>query len=274
MTPAFSPDGKHLVAVEGAGSWYHNLMNGKLVLFDFDEATQTFTSPRGLAAASLFPAAQHAMAYPTFSPDAKWVAFHVGDYDTGCDAQGCDANATQIGAIYLQSTAGAAPPPPVRLDALTDSSPKAGDHDLSFEPTFNPVERGGYFWVVVSSSRDWGNRITGTPNNGKKRLWVAAIDASPGAADPSHPAFFLEGQEEATENMRGFWALAACTPTAGGGGCQAGFECCSGFCDKGQCVDTGTIACQGVGGACSADADSCNAPIVHFVGVTCQPTYH
>lgn len=203
------------------------------------------------------------------------MAFHVGDYDTGCDAQGCDANAKQIGAIYAQSTAGtpsAPPAPPVRLDALTDSSPNPADHDLSFEPTFNPVERGGYFWVVVSSSRDWGNRITGTPDNGKKRLWVAAVDASPGAKDPSHPAFFLEGQEEQTENMRGFWALAACTPTAGGGACQAGFECCSGFCDKGQCVDKGGQACQPVAGTCTADADCCNTPYVHCVGGSCQAT--
>jgi hypothetical protein len=79
MTPAFSPDGKHLVAVEGKGSWYHNLMDGKLVFFDFDEASKKFSNPKALAAASAFPATQHAMAYPTLSPDAKWVAFHVGD---------------------------------------------------------------------------------------------------------------------------------------------------------------------------------------------------
>ncbi len=272
MTPAFAPDGKHFVAIEGAGSWYHNLMNGKLVLFDFDEATRTFSSPKALAAASLFPASQHAMAYPTFSPDASYVAFHVGDYDTGCDAQGCDANATQIGAIYLQATSGTAP---VRLDTLTDSSPNPADHNLTFEPTFNPVERGGYFWVVVSSSRDWGNRITGTPNNGKKRLWVAAIDGKPGAADPSHPAFFLDGQEEDTENMRGFWALAQCvaTPVKGGGGgaCTAGFQCCSGFCDMGTCVNKGKLSCAGVGGACSAVSDCCNASSVSCTGGKCEP---
>ena len=179
--------------------------------------------------------------------------------------QGCDANATQNGALWMQDTGGAAP---VRLDALDDSSPSDADHRVSFEPTFNPIERGGYFWVVFTSSRDWGNRLTGAPNNGKKRLWVAAVDKNWTSAkrSPSHPAFFLQGQEEATTNMRGFWSLAQCTPSvapgAGGGTCAAGFECCSGFCDQGQCVDVGTLACQGVGGACTTAADCCNSNVV------------
>jgi hypothetical protein len=272
MTPAFSPDGKKLVAVEGAGSWYHNLINGKLVTIDFDESTQKFTNKQALVATSFFPAGQRAIAYPSFAPDSSSIAFHVGDYATGCDAQGCDDAAKQVGAIWLQTTSGA---PPVKLAALTDSSPNAADDNLALEPTFNPVERGGYYWVVFTSSRDWGNKIVGTANNGKKRLWVAAIDKTTGTADPSHPAFFLEGQEEATTNMRGFWALAQCTPTpaagAGGGACKAGFECCSGFCDAGTCVDKGTLACRGVGDVCTADADCCNAGPVRCSGGACAP---
>src|SRR5262249_42181842 len=99
MTPAFSPDGKKLAMVEGAGSWYHNLMNGKLVVVDFDQASAKVSNLVSLAPASMFTTAQHAIAYPSFAPDSSHVAFHVGDYATGCDAQGCDANATQIGAI-------------------------------------------------------------------------------------------------------------------------------------------------------------------------------
>ncbi len=279
MTPAFSPDGTKLAMVEGgqgagkSSAWYHNLYDGNLVVVDFDEATKSVSNLQKLAAASTFPSTEHGIAYPSFTPDSKSIAFHVGDYTTGCDAQGCDDNAKQVGAIWLQSTGGA---PPVRLTTLADSSKNAADHDLSLEPTFNPVERGGYFWVVFTSSRDWGNRITGTPNNGKKRLWVAAIDKSwSGAGDPSHPAFFLQGQEEGTTNMRGFWSLAQCTPTpapgAGGGACQAGFECCSGFCDQGTCVDKGTLACQGAGGSCTTDGDCCNSSVVSCVHGTCTP---
>jgi hypothetical protein len=268
MTPAFSPDGKHLAAVEGAGNWYHNLIGGKLVVLDFDEATQKFSNMKGLAPASSFPVGEQAISYPSFAPDSQSIAFHVGDYATGCDKQGCDDSAKQIGSLWLQAISGASP---VKLDQLNDSAPNAADHNLSLEPTFNPVERGGYFWVVFTSMRDWGNKITGTPDNGKKRLWVAAIDKASGAVDPSHPPFFLEGQEETTTNMRGFWALAACIPTKGGGACQAGFECCSGFCDQGQCVDSGSVACKGSGDVCTIDDDCCNAGAVKCLGGKCTP---
>jgi hypothetical protein len=274
MMPTFSPDGKHFAAIEGVGlpnnePSYISLTQGKLLLLDFDEGTRAFSQPRGLAPASAFPAAQSALAYPTFAPDGNWIAFHVGDSPTGCQNT-CDGAERSVGAIYLQNTSGA---PAVRLSALTDSSANAADHDVTFEPTFNPIQRGGYFWVVVSSERDWGNRIVGLPNNGKKRLWVAAIDAAPGAADPSHPAFFLEGQEEDRLNMRGFWALAACTPTRGGGGCTAGFQCCSGYCDSaqagGMCVDLGKPICKAAGDTCTMTSDCCNAPIVQCVGGMC-----
>jgi hypothetical protein len=267
MTPAFSPDGKKLTAVAGNGSWYHNLTGGKLVVIDFNEATVAFSNRKDLADASSFPANQRAIAYPSFSPDSQWVSFHVGDYATGCYVQGCDDNARQLGALWLQNVSGAAP---VKLTKLTDTTSVTADQNVSYEPTFNPVERGGYFWVVFTSSRDWGNKITGTPNNGKKRLWVAAIDKAGGTVDPSHPPFFLEGQEENTTNMRGFWALAACIPTKAQETCAAGFECCSGFCDKGVCVDSGQVACKGVGEKCGGDAECCNFPSVKCVAGTCQ----
>lgn len=266
MTPAFSPDGLKLTAVEGTGTWYHNLVNGRLVVMDFDPVTQMFSNYAPLVNAADFPAGQRAIAYPTFSPDSKWIAFHVGDYATGCDVQGCDDLATQIGTIAMQSTSGG---PAIGLKALSDP-PAAGDQNRALEPTFNPIERGGYFWVVFTSMRDYGNRITGTPNNGKKRLWVAAIDKDPApGADPSHPAFFLEGQDETTTNMRGFWALSACIPTEGGGGCQEGFECCSGFCDMGVCIDPEDFSCVGIGGDCQTGADCCNNDVVECIADKC-----
>jgi hypothetical protein len=241
------------------------------VTMSFDENALQFSNPKNLASYTDFDAGQQAIAYPSFSPDSQWIAFHVGDYASGCH-DSCDANATDIGALYLQNGSGAAP---VRLTKLTDAALTATDQNHSFEPTFNPIARGGSFWVVFTSTRDWGNRITGTPNNGKKRLWVAAIDAAPASgADPSHPAFFLEGQEEDTENMRGFWSLAQCVPTpkqgGGGGTCTAGFQCCSGFCDMGTCTDKGNVSCVAVGGTCSANSDCCNSPAVVCNGGTCQ----
>lgn len=271
MTPAFSPDGKHMTAVEGSGSWYHNLVNGRLVTMDFDAATQKFSNYKGLVNAADYPAGQRAIAYPTYSPDSNWIAYHVSDYATGCDAQGCDDFATQIGAIAMQNVDGS---PAATLEALSNGPPNAADRNRAFEPTFNPIERGGYFWVVFTSMRDYGHRITGTPNNGKKRLWVAAINKNPQpGTDPSHPAFFLEGQNEATTNMRGFWALSPCIPSDAQPpqACTAGFECCSGFCDNGTCVTPQDFSCVGAGETCTSDADCCNGPIVTCTGGKCVP---
>jgi hypothetical protein len=282
MMPAFSPDGNHLTAVEGPAdpSGQPSFITlagatGKLVELDFNEMTHTFSNPKRLAAESGFPATQAAIAYPTFSPDANWIAFHVGDKPTACEAN-CDAAETSTGAIYLQNTSGAAP---IRLAALTDTpTVAAGQQNHTFEPTFNPKERGGYFWVVASNERDWGNKITAAaaPANGNKRLWVAAVDAMPGTTDPSHPPFFLEGQDENRLNMRGFWALAACIPT-GSGTCTAGFQCCSGYCGPGGiCVDIGNTmpTCIPLGGACNvADAGPtggcCNSPPVGCINSVC-----
>jgi len=265
--PAFSPDGKHFAAVESNNVWYEWTL-GQLVLWDYSESAQTFTSPLKLANGATFTGGEQAVAYPTFSPDSKWLAFHVADHAGGCH-DACSGATVDTGAIWLQSLAGAAP---IRQTQLTDSSPNAADHDVSFEPTFNPVLRGGYYWVVFTSMRNWGNRVTGTPDCGQKRLWVAAIDPTTGTTDASHPAFFLQGQEETTMNMRGFWALAACIPTQGGGACTNGFQCCSGFCDMGKCIDIGQVACMGLGGACKTAADCCNSSVVQCVGGKCQTT--
>jgi hypothetical protein len=74
--------------------------------------------------------------------------------------------------------------------------------------------------------------------------------------------------------MRGFWALAACIPTKGGGGCTAGFQCCSGYCDSaqaggGMCVEIGSTICKAIGDTCMTTSDCCNAPFVQCIGGTC-----
>jgi hypothetical protein len=277
--PAFSPDGRKLAAVEFAYATNAEIRDNVIpdsnavLVFGFDPNTLKFNpTPTRLPLGTFTPYTNEGIGYPSFTPNGNYVAYHVGNHSTGCwSGSGCDDKVQHRGALYYQSTNGSGAP--VRLAALNDP-PASGDRELSVEPTFNPVERGGYTWVVFTSMRDWGNKLTGTANNGKRRLWVAAIDAKTGAADPSHPAFYLDGQEE-TPNMRGFWTLAQCIPTpppgTSGGACTAGFECCSGFCDKGVCVDVSAVSCVGIGGLCASSGDCCNPSAVECVNKKCLP---
>jgi hypothetical protein len=89
--------------------------------------------------------------------------------------------------------------------------------------------------------------------------------------------------------MRGFWTLASCIETPGTGGadagasldggasdasdggamCSNGFECCSGFCQQGVCIDVNRVSCVGVGGSCTTSGDCCNAGMVQCNGGQC-----
>lgn len=280
--PAFSPDGTKLATVEfdsTKSSIRDNVLpeSTRILVFGFDRATLKFApTPAALPLATFTPYAANGIGYPSFTPNSKFVAYHVGNHSTGCfddtadGGSNCKDKTKHRGAIYYQASSGLSAP--VRLGAL-DDPPETIDRELSVEPTFNPVERGNYSWVVFTSMRDWGNALTGPAINGKRRLWVAAIDVATGAADPSHPPFFLEGQEN-RPNMRGFWTLAACTaspaPGAGGGQCSVGAECCSGFCDRGVCVDASQISCVGLGGDCSEAAACCNSQSVSCVANRCK----
>jgi hypothetical protein len=246
---------------------------------DFDPAGPKFDPTlHEVANISQFAAGNQGFGYPAFTPDNQFVAYHTGKYSTGCHpkevdevAPACGDTSRDGGEIWVSPVGGGTP---IRLTTLNDP-PAAKDHDAGREPMFCPVKRGGYSWMVFTSMRDWGNELVdaGPNTNAKRRLWVAAIDGDIKTVDPSHPAFYLEGQEN-TPNMRGFWALAQCiqTPPPGDKGmmCKANFECCSGFCVEGVCVDKQTEACAGIGEACATVGECCNAAAVSCVDKHCK----
>jgi hypothetical protein len=284
MQPAFSPDGTKVAVVLAGGNLQDNVIPGApetIEYLDFSMDGGTFApTPHVLVEATNAAfGSKQGLAYPSFTPDSTALAFHAGTTSTGCPPSStCDDSTYDDGQLWMYPLDGGAAP--VLLNAATNP-PLATDQGVSVEPTFNPVARGGYSWVVFTSMRDWGNELTGTSNatgqrqNAMRRLWVAAVDPQIGTVDPSHPAIYLEGQEN-TPNMRGFWALSSCTPSATPGAdagtstaCTAGFECCSGFCENGQCVDVSQVACAGVGDACTQTSDCCNAGPVTCVGGVC-----
>jgi hypothetical protein len=145
------------------------------------------------------------------------------------------------------------------------------DTELNYEPTVNPIATGGYNWVVFTSRRAYGNVLAGDPFANEsttgpkpftKKLWIAAVDANPTPGqDPSHPAFYLPGQELLAGNMRGYWAVSPCK--ADGASCATGADCCGGFCEQGDagqlvCGKTTPNGCSQEYESCKTAADCCN----------------
>jgi hypothetical protein len=255
--PTFSPSGKQLVF-----NHYDTGMGHSLALMQFDLPTSTFSGVTDIVTDP-----NHFLGWPAFTPDEEWVTYDAdsrSDYLTWGAAQagsGVDAK-SDIQVAHLPSKTSAS------LDALNGVKNgqyylpfgEAAEGHMNYDATVLPVAAGGYYWVVFTSRREYGNTInTADPyyntNNQtagalpwRKKLWVAAIDIddpshpSTSAHDISHPAFYLPGQDVQTGNYRGFWVLSPCQQN--GSGCASGDECCTGFCrvpagDAGASPDAG-----------------------------------
>ncbi|MCC6644166.1 MAG: hypothetical protein IT374_01165 [Polyangiaceae bacterium] len=240
--PAFAPDGSKLVYVDHATK--------ALVSLGYSDATG---KPVASGKVSLVPGGASPIAFPVVSPDAKWAVYHRGPLDT------------RDGPADLVAASALAPGAEVPLDATNGKTYPfaAGDRDrhLNYEPAFLPVASGGYFWLVFTSRRTLGNDPNLTGASGQvKQLWVAAFDQHPQPGkDPSHPAFWLSGQDAKTLNMRAYWALDPCK--ADGQTCSVGSECCGGSCLSGDggmvCGKPPGQSCSPSGGACKSAADCC-----------------
>jgi hypothetical protein len=259
--PAFSPDNQFFAYVD-SGSL-------DLIGLDWNATTKQFSNPVTLATGAAVAGTK--IAYPTLSPDHRWVVYQRGpDYGS--------LDATFTGDLYAVDTTH--PGVEVPLNALNGvgypfAAGGARDADRDYEPTFAPKAAGGYFWLVFHSRRTYGNRLVGpaftAEGNGTKQLWVAAIDLVPSAADPSHEPFWLPGQDVTTLNMRGYWSLPPCAPD--GQSCATGSDCCDGFCDETNdagsavCGKPVTQTCSNVGDHCTTAADCCTPPGTS--GITC-----
>jgi hypothetical protein len=282
MTPNFSPDGSRVAFNNHDASSAGHVLS----VMDFDE---TASPPEFGAVSHVVTDAKNVVAWPSFVPDASAVLFHAGDsFDTagfGGGALYADVKLVDVESKTVNE-----------LRALNGFDadgqlylPGGAEQDahLNYEPSVLPVPVGGYYWVLFTSRRTYGNTIApgGTLPRGediwgipqgedsetpspRKKIWVAAIDIDhQGSPDPSHPAFYLPGQELESGNMRAFAALEPCKKN--GKGCESGAECCEGFCretsrdDAGAPVLTCTPppenACSNIDEACETPDDCCRS---------------
>ena len=91
---------------------------------------------------------------------------------------------------------------------------------------------------------------------------------------PSHPPFYMRGQEDCGKSENAYYALDPCKKK--GEGCESGVDCCSGQCIKDPntkmyvCGDPPNGGCSGDGNACKIDADCCDYPASKCVDGYCQ----
>jgi hypothetical protein len=278
-TPSFSPDGQHVA--------FNNYSTDKVSIasLDFAAGTSTFSNLRVLHT----PAAGTTDVFPAFLPTNDAVVF---EHET---VNGGEFGATRNnarGELWWAdlATQTAAPLATLNGGAYLPTGPNnhTDDATLDYEPTVNPVPSGGYAWVVFTSRRLYGNVATQDPflsdprkydpskSATTKKLWVAAIDlnAAPGT-DPSHPAFYLPGQELLACNSRGYWVVDPCA--ADGASCLTGDQCCGGYCaqgDGGFVCGTPPAGCSAISNKCTTSADCCGSAsgIVCIDGFCAQST--
>lgn len=246
VEPAWSPDGKHIAGIcnlQGSG-W----------AFDCTQGDVSIANVTGSMVSNQKTIIQGSMgtgrpAYPSFDPSSSYLAY-------GRPTAG--SRSTGNGDLWVTD-----------LTGKTKKLATASSDNRSFNPVYAPLRAGGYSWIVFITRRDYGNRLVG---QGRQQLWIVAIDDPPTTADPSHPPFYVRGQEDCAKSENAYYALDPCKMK--GQSCTSGVDCCSGQCIKLNgmyvCGDPPNGGCSATGNACKADADCCDAPTAKCIDGFCQ----
>ena len=284
-TPAFAPDGKSLAFnfYAGAGSDKRSLAT-----MSFNKGTSTFGNLN-----TLWTPPSGTVVHPTYLPTGDGIIVELETVYNGRDFAGTRANCDPSSACGDKGSRGelwwvdVKTKTAHRLDALNGNgfipvgpNGHGDDASLNYQPTVSPVVSGGYAWVVFTSRRMYGNVATVNPywsdprfypianSPTTKKLWVAAIDLNaPPGTDPSHPAFYLPGQELIAGNAHGTFVADACKPS--GKACTSGDECCDGYCGQdGMCTNT-KPQCAPEFDKCVTSADCCNTTSLVCINGRC-----
>ncbi len=246
--PAFSPDGKRLAFI----NYDTHPLGDTLTVVNFDQTLLTFTSPVDVVTVTRKneTSTNENVGWPAFTPDSKTVVYQSGVspwYETHdlnrADVYGVDVATKKEQCLYALN--GYRSNGTVYLPAT--------DPQTNFAPTILPVAVGGYYWVVFTSHRSYGNILESKAGNNRYgKLWVAAMDIGGNLdKDPSHPAFYLDGQEIEADNLRGFWVLSPCKDD--GKDCKDGSECCGGYCRS----VSGAPVCVLPPDSCANESEKC-----------------
>jgi Tol biopolymer transport system component len=215
MYPDWSADGQHVVFVRpSALCAVGSLPFGQDSIFIYGGALWTLDYSNGAFSnehALVSPSGNENYYYPSYSPDNQYIAFSRADGSTksswsvansactGKDGSGLSYD-NPSAEVWLVKAAGGAP---FALTAANGAPMRTNSW-----PKWGPKGDGEYLWLSFTSTRPYGNVLSGA--NAKHQIWITAVQPAAmdvGGGDPSAPAVWFPFQDTTTKNHIGMWSV-------------------------------------------------------------------